>query len=89
MKAIDQNASAGGASVAKNEIEFIATDGNEDALALQYIGAASLLRWDALPEEVRGAIYNLATSGKLIGLDKGVQLAEQIDRLIRRNTRPR
>ena len=75
--------------MAKNEIEFIATDGNEDALALQYLGAATLLRWNALPEEMRDAIYNLAISGKLIGLDKAVQLTEQVDRLIRRNTRPR
>ena len=73
----------------KDEIEFIATEGNGDALALQYIGAATLLRWNTLPQEIRVAIYNLATSGKLVGLDKGVQLIEQVDRLIRRNTRAR
>jgi hypothetical protein len=75
--------------VLNNKIEFIATDGNEDGLALQYIGAATLLRWNTMPEDVRVAIYNLATSGKLMGLDKGVQLIEQVDRLVRRNTRAR
>jgi hypothetical protein len=69
------------------EIEFVTTDGNEDALALQYLGAATLLRWDSIPPELRTTIYGLATSGKLKGLDKGLQLVEQIDRLIRRNTR--
>ena len=72
-----------------NEIEFITTDGHEDGLALQYVGAATLLRWGSLSADSRTAIYNLATSGKLKGLDKGIQLAEQVDRLIRRNTRPR
>ena len=67
------------------KIEFVTTDGDEDALPLQYIGAATFLRWNELPESVRDQIYKLATSGNLRGLAKTQQLLEQIDRLVRRN----
>ena len=69
-------------------MEFVTTEGSEDALPLQYVGAATLLRWNSLPKDVREEIYRLATSGNLLGLDNTQQLPEQVSRLIRRNARP-
>jgi hypothetical protein len=53
-----------------------------DKLALEYIGAAVVLQWSNLPEDVRKAILQQADS--VGGLPVVADLHEQIQALIRR-----
>jgi hypothetical protein len=55
-----------------------------DELALQYLGAATLVNWKQLPEAVRATL--LADAGsKISGLKPMTGLQEQITSLLRAN----
>jgi hypothetical protein len=56
-----------------------------DKLALQYVGAAAMVEWEALPAEARALLHHRAT--KLAGLEAMTGLQEQISSLFRRNQR--
>jgi len=53
-----------------------------DDIALQYLGAAVVLQWEALPEAARDAIWQQAES--VGGLPPVTSLHEQLKSLIRR-----
>ena len=53
-----------------------------DDIALQYLGAAVVLQWEALPEAARDAIWQQAES--VGGLQPVTSLHEQLKSLIRR-----
>ena len=53
-----------------------------DEIAMQYLGAAVVIQWHNLPEEVQSAIWQQAES--VGGLPPVTSLHEQIKALIRR-----
>ncbi len=54
-----------------------------DEIALQYLGAATAMQWNSLPQAARDSIMERAMA--LGGLPPTTQLKEQIGLLIRRN----
>jgi hypothetical protein len=54
-----------------------------DAVPLQYLGAAAVLLWSSLPEDVRQAV--LKQTSAIAGLPPTNALAEQIKLLMKRN----
>jgi hypothetical protein len=55
-----------------------------DELALQYLGAATLVNWRQLPEEVRATLLEDAGS-KIAGLKPMAGLQERVKSLLRAN----
>lgn len=62
-------------------------DGAESDHALRYLAASLVAHWDDLPDGMRAQIYELAISGKILGVPHTVQLKQQIDRVLCRNTK--
>ncbi|PBB22096.1 hypothetical protein FJV83_19630 [Mesorhizobium sp. WSM4307] len=52
-------------------------------IPLQYLAAATLMHWQEIPEAVRTAIVETATSGAFPDLPRSTSLHEQIARLVR------
>jgi hypothetical protein len=57
-----------------------------DELALQYLGAAVILTWARLPQEVRELL--LTRSRMITGLPATVELEERIKALLRQHSKP-
>jgi hypothetical protein len=57
-----------------------------DELALQYLGAAVILTWARLPQEVRELL--LMRSRMITGLPATVELEERIKALLRQHSKP-
>jgi hypothetical protein len=57
----------------------------DDALALQYLGAAVLLSWLRIPQETRELL--LVQSGAITGLKAAPALQDQIKWLLRSNVK--
>ena len=70
-----------------SELDFgiLNTNGNEDDHALRYLAGSLILHWAELPDDLRARIYEMAVSGKVVGLPNTVQLKQKIDSLLRRN----
>lgn len=67
------------------DIAIINLDGANDDHALAHLASSLMVHWDDLPESLRHSIYELACSEKMAGLQKTVQIKQQIDRLLNRN----
>ena len=57
-----------------------------DELALQYLGAAVILTWARLPQDVRELL--LTRSSMIAGLPVTVELEERIKALLRQHSKP-
>jgi hypothetical protein len=57
------------------------------AIPLQYLGAALLIEWNELPEELKRKIAKTAVEGGIIGLPATTQLEQQVTALIRGSQR--
>ena len=69
------------------DFAIINTDGSNDDPALRYLAASLIAHWDDLPDDLRSSIYDLAVSGKIVGIPQTVQLKQQIDAILRRKAR--
>ncbi len=69
------------------DIPILHSHDSADSVPLQYLGAALVMNWGALPDDARATIYKMATGVPIVGLPHAVNLSEDIDRLIRNNSR--
>jgi hypothetical protein len=67
------------------DIDFVLVNIEEDAdrLALQYLGAAALVNWDALPISARMMLFEGAQ--KIGGLEPATGLAQSLTVLLKRH----
>jgi hypothetical protein len=72
-------------AVTNAEIGKIKIKDEDDALALQYLGAAVILSWACIPQETREML--LVQSGAITGLEPASDLQEQIKWLLRNNVK--
>jgi hypothetical protein len=72
-------------AVTNAETGKIKIKGEDDALALQYLGAAVILSWARIPQETREML--LVQSGAITGLEPASDLQEQIKWLLRNNVK--
>jgi hypothetical protein len=72
-------------AVTNAEIGKIKIRDEDDALALQYLGAAVILSWARIPQETREML--LVQSGAVTGLEPASDLQEQIKWLLRGNVK--
>jgi hypothetical protein len=82
----NKKVSNGEISPVKNaEIGKIKIKDDDDALALQHLGAAVILSWARIPQETREML--LVQSGAITGLEPASDLQEQIKWLLRNNVK--